>query len=145
MKRGFGDLKTVWASFKNGPSKNQGGALCFLPHLNHCQPQEWLLQLINSLIRRQNNFFITWQLIRKQSILRIAIELYNILANWQRTQLMKFTYILSFWRNYILSRANLTTTLRSAIIEGVVKTTVNGKAGTTRVQEGFLDSMSCYR
>ena len=54
-----------------------------------------------------------------------------------KEELLKFTYILPFLRNYIPGRADLTTILKSSIVEEVKKTKVNGKMKTTRTVTGF--------
>ena len=45
----------------------------------------------------------------------------------------------------MLARADSRTTLRGEIIEEVVEITTNGKGKTTRVREGFIDSISYCR
>ena len=54
-----------------------------------------------------------------------------------KDELLKFTYILLFLRNYILGRADLTAVLRTAILEDVIKTKINGKSKITRIKKGF--------
>ena len=54
-----------------------------------------------------------------------------------KEELLKFTYMLPFLRNYIPGRADLTTVLRTAILEEVVKTKINGKTKTVRTDKGF--------
>ena len=54
-----------------------------------------------------------------------------------KEELLKFTYMLPFLRNYIPGRADLTTVLKSAILEEVIKTKVNGKTKTTRIPKGL--------
>ena len=54
-----------------------------------------------------------------------------------KDELLKFTYMLPFLRNYIPGRANLTAVLRTAILEVVVRTRTNGKCRTTRIEKGF--------
>ena len=54
-----------------------------------------------------------------------------------KEELLKFTYMLPFLRNYIPGRADLTTILKTTIIEEVKKAKVDGKMRTTRTVTGF--------
>ena len=51
-----------------------------------------------------------------------------------KDELLTFTYMLLFLRNYIPGRVDLTAVLRTAILEDVVKTKINGKSKTTRTE-----------
>ena len=54
-----------------------------------------------------------------------------------KEELLKFTYILPFLRNYIPRRVDLITILKTTIIEEVKKAKVDRKIRTTRTIIGF--------